>query len=540
MTVRSLNQFLALFFATLILVACSGDNNNGLQISGTTPSSGELGVEPDNLITVTFDQTISAASVTDNSLTVEGTEGRVSGAVTFDELNNTIIFKPDRKLGLMRDYVVTIDEGLTDISDNNMTTDYSWSFSTRDGAWQTTESIKIGDGFYEYDIAIDDLGNSSIVWSENTTSYNMFSKRFDIGSGWGPNVPLDMSVGVEPKVAFDAAGNAICVWIEFVDTNPFDRIVVSYYSPVSGWSSAQVIEEISSYIVNLDLVMNKNGQAIMTWFDYTSTSLKLQSKHYDPDNGWGVSLSIHNSDNGAFDFNIAINDEGEALAVWSENEGAHEWSRVSNYSPSSGWATPVLIVDDDMNDIIWPAVVTDGSGGFFTIWEEISPFHRKLLFRQFNKESGWGTVETVVEGELVSYPRLAFSDSGDVLVAWVQQNVFGIDSIWVKNYSLSYGWNSPIMIATDSIITEGLNIAMDQAGNALAVWSQVELDYTNSKIWANRFIKNQGWGSPGLIQKIEAESAGFPEIVMNPAGIASAVWLQHDGTSNNIWLNRYE
>jgi len=80
-------------------------------------------------------------------------------------------------------------------------------------------------------------------------------------------------------------------------------------------------------------------------------------------------------------------------------------------------------------------------------------------------------------------------------------------------------------------------IAIDANGNAVAVWSQY--DGTRLNIWANRYVAGTGWGTAALIETDNAGAAVLPRVAMDANGNAIAVWVQFDGTRNNVWANRY-
>jgi hypothetical protein len=80
-------------------------------------------------------------------------------------------------------------------------------------------------------------------------------------------------------------------------------------------------------------------------------------------------------------------------------------------------------------------------------------------------------------------------------------------------------------------------IAIDSTGNAIAVWQQ--FDGSRYKIQANRYVLNVGWGTPATIDTGGTGSAGTPQIAMDPAGNAIAVWIQWNGTRFGVFANRY-
>jgi hypothetical protein len=156
----------------------------------------------------------------------------------------------------------------------------------------------------------------------------------------------------------------------------------------------------------------------------------------------------------------------------------------------------------------------------------------------------WGTAQVIETNNLDSAndPRIVVDATGNALAVWVQRVSSGRPDIWANRYSATTGlWGAPELIETDNTGAGGARIpqvAMDTTGNAIAVWYQH--DGARYNIWANRFNAATGtWGTAELIETDNLGSAYSPEIAVDTAGNAIAVWYQHDGMRNNIWANRY-
>src|SRR3990172_964838 len=80
------------------------------------------------------------------------------------------------------------------------------------------------------------------------------------------------------------------------------------------------------------------------------------------------------------------------------------------------------------------------------------------------------------------------------------------------------------------------DVAVDAAGNAIAVWAQ--WDGTVNSVWANRYVAGVGWGVATLLES-RPEDAWWPLVAVDPAGNGLALWLQWDGLALSVWANRY-
>ncbi|MFZ3089202.1 MAG: Ig-like domain-containing protein, partial [Nitrospirota bacterium] len=92
------------------------------------PGSGAANVTINSTATVTFSETMDAASVTTATFTLSNGVGPVLGTVTN---NNTIAtFTPLSPLAFNNTYTAVVTTGVKDAAGNPMTSNYSWSFRT--------------------------------------------------------------------------------------------------------------------------------------------------------------------------------------------------------------------------------------------------------------------------------------------------------------------------------------------------------------------------------------------------------------------------
>lgn len=155
----------------------------------------------------------------------------------------------------------------------------------------------------------------------------------------------------------------------------------------------------------------------------------------------------------------------------------------------------------------------------------------------------WG-MATTLESDTVSamVPAVAVDGAGNAIAVWYQ-GAFGARSVFASRNTGASGWTAPAAIEQAAGDTGGPNdamwgpqIAMNTAGVAFAVWEQS--DGTRSNIWAARNV-NGMWDAPALVENNDAGNARLPYVTVDSAGNALAVWFQSDGVRNRIYANRY-
>ncbi len=134
-------------------------------------------------------------------------------------------------------------------------------------------------------------------------------------------------------------------------------------------------------------------------------------------------------------------------------------------------------------------------------------------------------------------PQVAQAPDGTAVAVWEQWDGFGYN-IWANRDVPGEGWGASTLIETDNA-GDALTprVALDGAGNAVVVWSQT--DGLRFNIRAARFAVGSGWNAPTLIEGSDAGDATSPDLTVNEAGDAVAVWSQLDGFRLGIWSNTY-
>jgi hypothetical protein len=79
---------------------------------------------------------------------------------------------------------------------------------------------------------------------------------------------------------------------------------------------------------------------------------------------------------------------------------------------------------------------------------------------------------------------------------------------------------------------------VDAQGNAVTVW--IQSDGVDDSVWSNRYTPSFGWGAAERIAVDNAGRAAAPQVAVNLAGIAVAVWKQQGFARAHIWANRLE
>jgi len=116
---------------TTMVLATTWSFNTGVapEVLSTDPVDLAVEVPDDVTPSVTFNEDMDGATITDLTFTIADGLGPVPGVVTFDPLTNIATLTPDLPLDGGTTYTGTVTTGVTDISGFAMAAPFSWSFT---------------------------------------------------------------------------------------------------------------------------------------------------------------------------------------------------------------------------------------------------------------------------------------------------------------------------------------------------------------------------------------------------------------------------
>ena len=394
-------------------------------------------------------------------------------------------------------------------------------------------------------VAVDAAGNAIAVWHQSDgANMNIWANRYVNGSGWG-NAELietnDSASAAEPQLAMNRAGNAMAIWYQY--DGSLCNISANRYEVGSGWGTADLIVTNSlGLIQHPRVVIDDSGNAIAVWPQYHGMQFSIFVDRYVVGAGWGTVGLVETDDlHDAISPTVAVDGEGNAFALWVQENSTNTSIWASRYVVGIGWGASELIETNDSGYAGEPQIATDPAGNAIAVWPhnyDVSS-NSTIWTNRYVAGSGWGVAEMVEADDSLSAssPQVAVDTAGNAIAVWSQYDGFRFNTS-SSRYVVNVGWGTPQLIGTnDSAIPTSPQVAVDASGNAITIWSQ--FDWTHWTIWTNRYVVDSGWGIAEMIETNNSEPATSPQIAVDPMGNAYAVWGQHDGIRENIWAARY-
>jgi len=244
-----------------------------------------------------------------------------------------------------------------------------------------------------------------------------------------------------------------------------------------------------------------------------------------------------------------VSANGNAIAVWEQQDGDVNNVWANRYEPGKGWGVPELVEAETTEFSENPQVSIDDAGNAMVVWEQVSAdglFVRSIWVNYYVADSGWGTPESLEADAGSAFgPQIVLNAAGNGLAVWAQSDGGGVMSIWANRYVLGAGWSGPELLEMD-VDSNAVDpqAALNDAGIAFVVWSQEDAAPASvTSIWANRFVPGDGWEGARLVESEDFDYAFSPQIGLDQAGDATVVWLLETEIEFeflvHVWANRF-
>lgn len=211
------------------------------------------------------------------------------------------------------------------------------------------------------------------------------------------------------------------------------------------------------------------GEAIAVWAYGDAGSTAVQAARGTASAGFGSPVELSEHGQPAFSPAIATSPIGEATAVWvrSNEEATENVIEAAGAPPGGGFSAPSEL-SDPAQSALEPQVVTDPSGVQTAVWTRSNGANFVVEAASASGGSFGSPVALSEPGESAEKPQLAESPNGSMAIVWQRSN--GANEIVQGVVGSPGGYSAPANLSAAGQDSRFPMVAMDASGDATVVW----------------------------------------------------------------------
>jgi hypothetical protein len=340
------------------------------------------------------------------------------------------------------------------------------------------------------------------------------------------------AAAITPRVAFDANSNGVAVWAQ-----GSDLMMSRYVASTGTWSDPVALDSNTNEAHNPRLAMDRaTGNAVVSWTQSDGTAESIYASSFTAStNDWSTPALLETSNaeiSGWYEDSAAAKAGNHAAVAWMQIDGTENNIYLSRFVGGT-WTAPALI-DTTSDEALQVDVAVDGNGNVSVIWRQMSQVdgeYRINVRRWDNVAQAYGAV-AAIDGDGDRQPHIAFDAQGNGFALWG-------GGAYARRFNVTTGqWGPQVQLNVGDIAGWNGEISVDASGDALAAW--MEHDGTTINVYARYYdVSTQSWGDAVLLEN--SATPAIPErnlsvSLVNGSGVVT--WAQ-DEPEVNLYAARF-
>jgi len=415
-------------------------------------------------------------------------------------------------------------------------TDPAWRPLLRIGHDDLTNEV----GNYNPKVAVAPNGDAFVAFYDN----GVWVRRYDAGAdAWDDLVEVSESdsQGVNPLMVADAEGNAAVAWYSALSNG---GLALRRYVVDQGWGVVETVAEpagtgTTTYLTGL--AMSPAGHIVVGYYARNwGESPEINTawlRVWQRGEGWHEAERLGDS-TAADSVAVGIGEVGPAIRVvtaWVESNTALDvLGAVYTIDAESGMSilsAPVPLEQTDEFRSLRPMIGVDAEGTALVAFEQSDRYGQQASVVVNRYDGAWSGATAVNTNAGATSADLAVSRTGEAMLVWRQCSPCGI---WGRRFE-SGAWQPAAMVAPQEDSVSSPRIALDDEGNAFALWIQ---NYAAvGSVYTSRYVAGSGWDPvpTPLEDEIEEYHGATLDIAVSPSGhVAVAAWVRETGDIENL------
>jgi hypothetical protein len=371
-------------------------------------------------------------------------------------------------------------------------------------------------------------GNSAVtVWVHRpnpSVGGSIEATREQEGGSWRPQMTLTEPNGEFGAAALtvDGSGDALAIWQSEI-IGGRETFMQSAEAPFNAsWQPRGTLSERKpgAYAGRPELGEDAAGDAIATWQQETNGKVATFHAERPAGGGWLPPVELAQD---AFEPVVAENAKGDALIAWMQSVAHGEYAIDASYRPAGGaWSQPVAVSQGEGSDDE-PVIKLAPDGEALAAWRHPEGKHMVIQAATRPVGSEWEAPLTLSNNERNSQqPSIAIDAAGEAVAVW--EHEVHAEVVQYATKDRGGGWSAPATLSESPANLFNAQVAMNPAGQTIAIWTLSNLVMRSS-------IFEHGEWSPATNVGGAEVAGGEIALSISSTGHAIAVWGQQSGRS---------
>ena len=414
-------------------------------------------------------------------------------------------------------------------------------------AWLVpTELSAPGRDASEPALAMGESGETVAVWQrQSETEIGETVQASTRSPGAVFSAPLELSAAAgEPTVAMTPSGEAVAVWRHFFqeEAKGYYAIQASYRPPGGSFSAPLDVAVVPSTAIPQDIhvAIDAAGDTAVVWTQQEESTSVIEASLRPAGASFTAPVMISPtpvvSGRSASEPCVAIDAAGEAVAVWTYDNGTNNVVQAAKGSVGSGFSSP-LELSSPGQEAASPSIAASPAGEATAVWVRSNEEATENVIEAAVAPSGGGFSAPLPLSDPAHSafdPQVA-SGPGETVAVWTHSD--GADYIVEAAAGTAGGFASPVPLSQPGADAERPQVAVDPSDAATVVWQRSNGE--SEIVQASTGSAAAGFSAP-VDLSAPGHDALFPRVAIDAAGDATAVWKRSNGANEIVEAAGYD
>lgn len=280
-----------------------------------------------------------------------------------------------------------------------------------------------------------------------------------------------------------------------------------------------------------DIAMDARGNAIAVWHQQDGVMRNIWAARYERATGWSAPFTIEQNAALADGARVAMDAEGNAIAVWIQTHTGAPTLWASRFTPAGGWEAPEPLEAMDGSAAVLPRIAMNAAGHAVVAWYQTEAV-ANIYVNRYVPGAGWQGVQSIESYPQPGYqPYVAVTPDGSAVVAWRLRNAMGLFDLAASSAAPGGAWSTPVLLEAAAGTVETVDLAASPDGSVVAAWVQADGQF---QCWSSRFRPDTGW-TPGERLDSGALPCTQARVATDALGGTHFTWVQNVAGTAGIW-----